>query len=179
MMEHDYSASAERVADSFGGCIGFFAHETYLKIAKLCDSPIEAMLGTSVVLLAGVIRATWPTSNPIVTCAQDDMEKILALNDYRVLFVPQFSWKNYRIDWAIHYTRLKPNLIFVECDGHEYHHATKEQIERDKQRDRDIQAAGIPIIRFAGSEIYRDPTDAATKLINFVISRRKLAEGVE
>lgn len=46
--------------------------------------------------------------------------------------------------------------LVVECDGHDFHEKTKEQAKRDKSRDRDLQAAGITVLRFTGSEIYND-----------------------
>ena len=46
--------------------------------------------------------------------------------------------------------------IGVECDGHDFHEKTKEQAARDKKRDRDLQALGYRVLRFSGSEIYRD-----------------------
>lgn len=48
-------------------------------------------------------------------------------------------------------------LIAVECDGHNFHHKTKGQIERDKARDRYFASKNILVMRFAGSEIYRNP----------------------
>lgn len=47
--------------------------------------------------------------------------------------------------------------VVVECDGHAFHEKTKEQAARDKRRDREILAAGYPVMRFAGSEIFKDP----------------------
>jgi hypothetical protein len=46
--------------------------------------------------------------------------------------------------------------IAVECDGHDFHERTKEQAKRDRKRDRDLQARGFRVLRFTGSEIFRD-----------------------
>jgi very-short-patch-repair endonuclease len=43
----------------------------------------------------------------------------------------------------------------VECDGHDFHERTKEQAERDRSRDRAVQAQGWRMFRFTGSELYR------------------------
>jgi len=54
--------------------------------------------------------------------------------------------------------------VAVECDGHDFHERTKEQAERDKARDRDLQTLGWHVARFTGSEIFRDPEAAAEKV---------------
>jgi very-short-patch-repair endonuclease len=48
-------------------------------------------------------------------------------------------------------------LVAVEIDGHDFHEKTKEQASRDKERDRVLQTAGYIVLRFTGSEVYRDP----------------------
>ena len=47
-------------------------------------------------------------------------------------------------------------MLVVECDGHDFHEKTKEQAARDKSRDREFTRLGYRVIRFSGSEIYRD-----------------------
>jgi hypothetical protein len=51
--------------------------------------------------------------------------------------------------------------LVVELDGHDFHERTKEQASRDKRRDRDLSAIGVPVIRFSGSDIYKDPIEHA------------------
>lgn len=46
--------------------------------------------------------------------------------------------------------------VYIECDGHEFHAATKEQVTRDRKRERDILASGHQVIRFTGTELWRD-----------------------
>ena len=52
----------------------------------------------------------------------------------------------------------------VEADGHDFHERTKEQAQRDRKRDRDLQSAGYLVLRFTGSEIYRDPWRCAEQV---------------
>jgi very-short-patch-repair endonuclease len=59
--------------------------------------------------------------------------------------------------------------VVVECDGHDYHERTKEQVARDRARDRDLQEQGYKVFRFTGSEIWRDAigcADQALKIAN-------------
>lgn len=59
------------------------------------------------------------------------------------------------------------NLV-IECDGHDHHDLTKEQARRDRQRDRWMQASGFKVLRFAGSEIFRDAEGCAAEVERFV-----------
>jgi very-short-patch-repair endonuclease len=54
--------------------------------------------------------------------------------------------------------------LVVECDGAEFHAITKEQVERDKRRDRYCAARGICVMRFSGAEINRDPRGCAAEV---------------
>lgn len=44
----------------------------------------------------------------------------------------------------------------IEVDGHDFHEKTKEQAQRDKQRDRLLQASDIRVLHFTGSEVFRN-----------------------
>jgi very-short-patch-repair endonuclease len=56
--------------------------------------------------------------------------------------------------------------VVVECDDHEYHERTKQQAIRDKTRDRAFQAQGFQVLRFTGSEIWRDALKCAAEVFN-------------
>lgn len=64
---------------------------------------------------------------------------------------------------------LKEAHVVVECDGHDYHERTKEQAQRDRERDRLLQYHGYPIFRFTGSEIYKDPMGCTRQVIEFLM----------
>lgn len=79
--------------------------------------------------------------------------------------------KKYRVDIAI-YIEINGKAISVaiECDGHEFHEKTKIQAARDKQRERAITLAGFTVMRFAGSEIWKDPFYCAGEVWKYVLS---------
>lgn len=86
---------------------------------------------------------------------------------------PQFVIGDYRVDFL--YGRTDhPDLlkcIAIECDGHEFHDRTKEQAARDKARDRYLSARVGRVLRFTGSELYRDPMACgieATKVLHVI-----------
>lgn len=75
---------------------------------------------------------------------------------------------NYRTDFLLE-TNLRS--IVIECDGHEFHERTAVQASRDRRRDRDLQLAGHTVLRFTGSDIYRDPVACVKDIISATGSR--------
>jgi very-short-patch-repair endonuclease len=80
--------------------------------------------------------------------------------------------KKYRVDLLLapvqhEFCTEYPNLI-IECDGHNFHEKTKEQAQKDKQRNRDLQSAGYKVIRFTGSEIFKNPYKCASEVLHFL-----------
>lgn len=61
--------------------------------------------------------------------------------------------------------------ILIECDGHEFHQKTKKQVEYDNERQLALQTAGYEVIRFSGSQIYKDPLGCAEKAYEYIVSR--------
>ncbi|WP_161600345.1 endonuclease domain-containing protein [Pseudomonas mandelii] len=85
----------------------------------------------------------YPFGSPI-----EEMFFELAFLDLHIF--PQYQAGRYRLDFAI------PNKrIAIELDGHEYH-KTKYQRTHDAQRDRWLFGEGWNVLRFTGSEIYKD-----------------------
>ncbi len=79
----------------------------------------------------------------------------------------------YRVDFAMLCGDAK---VAVECDGHDFHERTKEQARRDKKRDRDLTAAGWTVVRFAGSEIWRDPYGCARQAMSIMFAKSGWSE---
>lgn len=59
--------------------------------------------------------------------------------------------------------------LIVECDGHEFHAATKQQVARDRAKDRAATLAGRDYFRFTGSEIWRDPWGCAKQITDWAV----------
>lgn len=67
------------------------------------------------------------------------------------------SGKKYYVDFQFK-TRTLANLaLLVELDGHDFHEKTKEQVRKDKERERDLIKNGYTILRYTGSEVYANP----------------------
>ncbi|WP_078869313.1 AAA domain-containing protein [Streptomyces sp. NRRL B-1347] len=71
--------------------------------------------------------------------------------------VPQFPAGSKRIDLVVVGARGR---LAVECDGDPFHRATREQIENDQRRDRELQRVGWKFWRIRDSDFRFDP-DAA------------------
>ena len=81
----------------------------------------------------------------------------------------------YRVDILL---EIDGRKLVVECDGAAYHAETKEQIERDKRRDRFFAARNISVMRFTGSEIARSSRACAAEVgswLDVAPSARKAA----
>lgn len=115
-----------------------------------CESPIEALL----------VRA---------------INEELKRHDVPCHVKQQIGHGPYRIDIAVHCLGF---FLIVECDGAAYHAANKDQVERDKRRDRYFAARHFAVMRFTGSEISRCAKSCATEVglwIESVASLRKAA----
>lgn len=86
-----------------------------------------------------------------------------AMASYQMHVWSQVKIGKYTADFLIAYRpgRRDIRYLVIECDGHEFHERTKEQAERDRRRDREMQAAGIPVLRVTGAEVWRSPVKAA------------------
>ena len=130
------------------------------------DSPIETKLAGEIALLC----RRHPYRNNIkfishaglqVIQAVRDAERIADARDLEKIFVyPQVRIASYRVDFMVINTLRSESNFIVECDGHAYH-STKEAIGRDRKRDRILQACGLRVIRFTGSEIHHDADECA------------------
>jgi len=109
-----------------------------------CESPIEQMMHIALKDKLDSIMDTFRL--PINITNQAEIET--SRGKYRVDFLIEI-WLNPPDENSFKY-------IVVECDGHEFHEKTKEQAQRDKARDRDLLANGYAVLRFTGSEIWRN-----------------------
>ncbi len=144
-MKLDYSFLNNKAKEVFEEILSYET-ELYLEGAKATESPIEQILWLSLVFGMKDMHGFYPFP-----------QKEFELNR-----------KKYIADIAIEIPGTQEYVCIVECDGHEFHERTKEQAKKDRSRDRAFQAAGIPVFRFTGSEIYADPQECAREVTNFL-----------
>ena len=119
-----------------------------------------------------------PCQSPIEMMMYLSLEKIRYRRDVLGIELQKevkCNGKKYRADFFIEYGDNLPGqelyrTVIIECDGHDFHEKTKAQAARDKQRDRDMQIAGHSILRFTGSEIYRDSGACVHEIVKFILS---------
>lgn len=148
--------------DGTGFLDAWFYHLIEKQLEPRCGSPIEILLGAALLFHD---KFDGMPGFPLILGEQKDLP--FWGPEARVL-IPQYQFENCRVDWVYRDGDL---LTFIECDGHDFHERTKQQAAKDRQRDRQIQSAGHPILRFTGSEICRDPLGCAAQISEFVGDR--------
>ena len=126
-----------------------------------CESPIEQLL--SMALESLNIKNIFKF-NPFIDIIEIEKQKEI-----------QCGKKKYRVDFFIPviYKNQENKCFIVECDGHDFHQKTKEQVERDNTRMRDLQKEGYEIIKFSGTEIWHRPYKCASEILNIILSKCK------
>lgn len=126
-----------------------------------CESPIEQLLSMALENLN--IKNTY-IFNPFIDVVEIEKQTEIKCNG-----------KKYRVDFYIPviYKNQEEKVFIIECDGYEFHQKTKQQVERDNARTRDLQKAGYEIIRFSGTEIWHRPYKCAKEVLNIILSKCK------
>ena len=126
----------------------------------LVKSPIEGQLAAAI-LWIDCEWAGFPSVNEYLDLDAHDPEPICP----QAHLTPQAAVLSYKVDLLLWFRcRNKIGGIAIECDGHAFHEKTREQAARDKRRDRELLAAGFPVMRFSGSEIFNDPVGCAEQV---------------
>lgn len=86
---------------------------------------------------------------------------------------PQFSIevgsRTYIADFYVEFDNCNCDLkLTIECDGHDFHEKTKEQVSHDNERQLAIKSAGYDVIRFSGSQIVKNPLKCALDAIKYI-----------
>ncbi len=153
----EFSAFAAAVTKGqFPGAASFYT--------KRCESPIER------VLYAAILAQHKNT--PLRIVLHNEPWERTTLMMAGAHFWPQTALGNYRVDFAVFLVTNEREIgrLVIECDGHDFHERTKVQARNDKSRDRYLVGDGFKVIRYAGSEIWRDPMRCAEEVLEIVES---------
>lgn len=106
---------------------------------------------------------------------------VVFFSDYSFIYLlPQeeirVGKKKYRVDFLFsseemespNYKTNKNYNLVIECDGHDFHEKTKEQVAKGNDRDYDLKSVGYDVIHFSGSQIYNDPIGCAEKTFEYI-----------
>lgn len=139
-----------------------FSQEMWNNCVELVKSPIERLLW---IALHAVCK---------VNCVEINAEPWYDGKEERQGFglhvVPQLEIEPYRVDflvWNEVHKQATTDWV-IECDGHEFHERTKAERQYEKKRDRFLTTRGYKILRFTGSEIFKDPYSVAVEIIRAV-----------
>lgn len=170
---------------------GLVANEA-LTAAHHCDSPIETKLLAATMLHFRMLGAGAVPSHlrllSLYIHSRLSLEKLDAkvaeaasLEPIRPVLVAaaQVQIGGYRVDICLDLTmriaragpRVQIGRLIVECDGAAFHDATVEQLRRDRGRDRDLQVAGLHVMRFTGGELHHDPFGCAGLIEEWFVQR--------
>jgi very-short-patch-repair endonuclease len=123
---------------------------------RRCESPIEVAMAVALWTYFTIVEQR---STEFWAPFQSDIDGVEPDN---VVIAPQYLCAGYRADFVVAIGTDSGMLTAaVECDGHDFHERTKEQAARDRKRDREMQVEFDIVLRFTGSEIYRDPMKCA------------------
>lgn len=131
------------------------------------ESPIEK------IMLEAIVALLWSANG----CLPSINGKPGIRNQFasEITITTQAQIGSYRVDFLV-VNLTTDRKVVVECDGHEFHERTKEQAAHDRKRDRELQADGYLVLRYTGSEIWRDPVGCAAdirKKIGFMVPFRE------
>lgn len=78
--------------------------------------------------------------------------------------------KYYKADFLVSLADHRYGLFnyIIECDGHDFHEKTKQQVKADKKRERDFLERGYVFMRFTGSEINESPYVCAREALTSI-----------
>lgn len=155
-----FNSMPDRVKEMFADAIEYFADKKDLwsiiflvqviDFPTECESPIEQILWYALRLMA------------------------LRLNNFDIRFDSQVGVKvkehHYRLDLFFEEDTESddPVMVAVECDGHDFHEKTKEQVEKRNVRDMELKKAGVDVLHYSGSQIYNNPYSCAKEIIDYV-----------
>lgn len=94
--------------------------------------------------------------------------------EYIQQFEIEIGKKKYYADFAFYKTDedgdidRSSKILVVECDGHDFHEKTKEQVRRNNERDYDLKKSGYDVLHFSGSQIYNDPYSCAKETLEYI-----------
>lgn len=159
----------DKVTESLSRKVSNLVSSAFSITEDTAESPIEQAMAAAiaVVWMMENVRFGLP-SDLLVRPSYVDLPPILPPADGFAWLVPQYEANGYRYDLALFCPGYK--VLFIECDGHDFHERTKEQALRDRRRDRRSQQDGNRVVRFTGAEIWADAASCASEALNLFVT---------
>ena len=137
------------------------------------ESPIEELMLVALFLAAHMRGGEVRFSSMDLTPGPGPSQRVDILvqekvGKYRADFILRTYAIRRDVNGKIHQSQ-ELNMI-VECDGHQFHNATKEQVSRDRERDRHLQDLGYRVYRYPGSDIWSDVLSCAEDCVGGLLN---------
>ena len=143
----------------------FNANTYHYIIESEIQSPIEAMFYAAFMGINEISYHCGLRSTP---------SPFIGSEEFLIAF-PQHEVGKYKADFGVFYGIISSSIedgysysgkwVAVELDGHEFHDRDESQRRYEKRRDRYFQKSGLQIFRYTGSEIFKNPFNAAVEVI--------------
>lgn len=163
----EHCKATQRMLDSITEDFGTWEAWIHAEhLLNFTESPIEEMFAL------GILRQL---HNSHIVCEDFGISSVVPNDEWdgvvATLVRPQVRVLEYRVDFLV--CRMRPSeswqyKVAVECDGHDYHHANKEQVDRDNKRSADLLSYGIATVRFSGSRLYKEPNICAMEVMDLL-----------
>lgn len=148
----------------------------YYRFACKCRSPVEAILFWAFV---DIWKAS-PT-NPLegrqeVLFLEVPIENAIDILGLAIQHEVNIDGHKYFLDFSLQCwdgDKKESVNVAIEVDGHDFHEKTKEQARRDKFRDRMLQKAGYRVLRYTGSEVWKDSNAVVREIAEVITGVQK------
>jgi very-short-patch-repair endonuclease len=143
---------------------------TLLRTTSTCESPIEMVFCFALGISAKMRRLAVVYDFGNVFSGDVDGETVLRIQ-------PQVTLGAARVDFLItlqktvqsEEIKIWRKQVVVECDGAYFHDRLPGQGVRDRKRDRVLVGLGLQVLRFGGSEIWKDSFACASQVLNLLV----------
>jgi len=148
----------KRIRDEIRDSVKEYESNLFYSLEK-CESPIEQLLALEMEKFD--LRNSF-RFNPYIDIVEIERQEEIKCGSNK-----------YRVDFLIPvwYANQGGIMFVIECDGYEFHQKTKEQVENDNKRHRNLQKYGYEVIRFSGSEIWTSPSKCVFDILNIIRSK--------
>lgn len=152
------NAGLENIIRDVQGTVEIRIRSNFDKLPPSITSPIEKYFAVALTEACLFMVGVSPKFKVLHWGKGTPFEPVRPLRQWEIQV-----WAQERIlDWPADFVIAtlgpddKERIAVVECDGHAFHERTKEQAQRDRSRDRAVQGRGWRMIRYTGSELYKD-----------------------
>jgi len=147
----------------------FYMNLCHVLVEHKQQSPIEQMFEASVRTLIKILGME------VNSFRRNTESGEIELSCPRINITPQYEIGKYRVDYFLSQSGYDAILkkdsgekkLVVELDGHAFHDKDEKQRRYEKARDRYLQKQGLTVFRYTGSEIFKNPFNAAIECMLF------------